>query len=287
MIFQEGKSMSIPISGPLVPAQPHQLAYGVSQLALFPTYTRESYLAAFGVQAPAWDPSRVRKTWFDSTVDTSDPANAAVYKIIALDGTGNWGPRQMLMTATEAAKVNLPGSVTYPAYAVAPAQVTSGGSPVNPNYLSLEADARALLAALGGNGLVQESGNAIFPIVYPASEPRRIWDFVVNGVLMNAGALLLAQNANGVGAPGHWDTSRGDPAWVPDPAPPTGANDMRPPRDMPLRDLLPNEKLQPGLMGVSVVRTDLLQQQNIQEGQFTADDRATLQQIYQILSRLS
>jgi hypothetical protein len=40
-------------------------------------------------------------------------------------------------------------------------------------------------------------------------------------------------------------------------------------------------------MGVSVVRTDLLQQQNIQEGQFTADDRATLQQIYQILSRLS
>ena len=279
--------MGTPVSRPSNPAQPNLLAYGVSQLALFTSYTRASYLAAFGVQAPAWDPARVRKTWFDSTVDTSDPSNVAVYEIIAMDSGGNWGVRQMVIPAAEAAMVNLPGAVTYPPYSVAPTQVTSGGSPVNPNYLSLEPDARALMATLGGTGLVQETGNAVFAIVYPASEPRRIWDFVVGGALVNAGSLLLAQNANGIGAPGHWDLSKGEPVWVPDPAPPTGENDTRPPRDMPVRDLLPNEKLQAGLMGVSVVRTDLLQQQAEQSGQFTADDRATLQQIYQILSRWS
>ena len=279
--------MSTLVSAPVIPAQPNMLAYGISQLQLFRTYTRASFLAEFGAQAPAWDPSRVRKTWFDSTVDTSDPSNVAVYKIIAQDQGGNWGLRQMVMPASEAATVNLPGAVTYPAYTVAPTQVTSGGSPVNPNYLSLDTDARALMAALGGSGLVQETGNAIFPIVYPASEARRIWDFVVNGIVVNAGTLLLAQNANGVGAPGRWDTSKGDPAWVADPAAPTGENDMRPARDVPVRDLLGNEKFQAGLMGVSVVRTDFQQQQAQQNGEFTADDRATLQQIYQILSRLS
>ena len=279
--------MSNPVSQPVRPAQPNLLAYGISQLALFNTYTRESYLSAFGIQAPAWDPSRVRKAWFDSTVDTSDPSNVAVYKIIALDSNGNWGLRQMVMPASEAASVNLPGAVTYPVYAVAPTQVTSGGSAVNPNYLSLEADARALMAALGGTDLQQETGNAIFPILYPATEPRHVWDFSVNGIVVNAGALLLAQNAKGIGAPGHWDLSHGEPVWVPDPAAPTGVNDMRPARDLPVRDLLPNEKLQPGLMGVSVVRTDLQNQQEAGSGQFTSDDRATLQQIYQILSRLS
>jgi len=278
--------MSAPVSKPVSPAQPSSLAYGISQLALFNTYTRDSYLAAFGVQAPAWDPSRVRKTWFDSTVDISDPSNVAVYKIIAPDANGNWAERQMVIPASEAATVNLPGAVTYPPYTVAPTQTTSGGSAVNPNYLSLESDAQALMSALGGTGLLQETGNAVFPIVYPASEPRRIWDFSVNGILVNAGALLLAQNANGVGAPGHWDLSHGEPVWVPDPAPPSGLNDTRPPRDVPVRDLLPNEKLEPGLMGVSVVRTDLQNQQGEQNGEFTADDRATLQQIFQIVSRL-
>jgi hypothetical protein len=279
--------MSTPVSRPVVPAQPNSLAYGTSDLALFTTYTRASYLAAFGQQAPAWDPSRVRKSWFDSTVDTSDPSNVAVYKVISIDSTGNWGVHQMLMPASEAASVNLPGAVTYPPYSVPPTQVTSGGSPINPNYLSLQSDAQALMTALGGTGLLAESGNSVFPIIYPASEPRRIWDFVIDGQLVNAGALLLAQNANGIGAPGHWDLTSGEPVWKADPAPPTGENDARPPRWIPVRDLLPNEKLQAGLMGVSVVRTDLQNQQQMEEGAFTADDRATLQQIYQILSRLS
>ena len=50
--------------------------------------------------------------------------------------------------------------------------------------------------------------------------------------------------------------------------------------------LLPNEEFQAGLMGVSIVRTDLQNQQNQQTGEFTPDDRATLQQIYNIISQL-
>jgi hypothetical protein len=276
--------MSTPISQPAIPAQPLSLAYGIQDLALLKTYSRDSYLAAFGVQAPAWDPSRVRKTWFDSTVDASDPSNVAVYKVIAPDSTGTWAVRQLVMPASEAAAVNLPGLVTYPPYAVAPTQATRGGSSINPNYLSLESDARAMMALFGGANLYDEGNGGMFPIVYPANEPRRAWDFMFKGTAVNVGALLMRLNANGVGAPGTWDASGAEPVWIPAPTPPDGVNDMRPPRPVPVRALLPNEKLQAGLMGVSVVRTDLQQQSDEAAGQFTPDDRATLQQIYRMLS---
>jgi hypothetical protein len=110
---------------------------------------------------------------------------------------------------------------------------------------------------------------------------------VISGLAVNVGALLLAMNAGGVGAPGAWDTTGAQPAWVPAPAAPTDLNDVRPPRPIPVRALLPSEELQTGLMGVSVVRTDLQQQADQQAGQFTPDDRATLQQIYEIVNRLA
>jgi hypothetical protein len=277
--------MSTPVSQPVVPAQPDLLAYGIQALGLFTTYTRATYFTAFGVQAPAWDPSRVTKTWFDSTVDTSSAANVALYNIVSVDSTGTWGLAQMLIPATEAASVNLPGSVTYPQYTIAPTATSSGGALVDAVNLSLEADAQALMTSLGGNSLVAETGNAVFPILYPPDEPRRIWDFDVNGNLCNAGTLLAAMNANGVGAPGDWQNTPTGPVWVSEPAP-TGLDDTRPARPMPVRDLLPNEVFQTGLMGVGIVRTDLAQQQSVQAGQFTPDDRATLQQIYQMVGKL-
>src|SRR5271154_5931030 len=79
-----------PVSQPVIPAQPDLLAYGIQELALFVSYTRDSYLAAFGVQAPAWDPTRVKKTWFDTTVDASNAINVAVYKIVGTDASGNY-----------------------------------------------------------------------------------------------------------------------------------------------------------------------------------------------------
>jgi hypothetical protein len=278
--------MSNPASQPVIPPQPNLIAYGVQDLALFKTYTRDRYRAAFGVEAPLWNPARLRKTWFDSTVDTSSSDNVAVYKIAAQDPIIGWTMKQMVIPAQEAATVNLPGAIVYPAYNVAPTDATRGGSQINPNYLSLESEARALMAIVGGTDLVQDGNTAVFPVVYPADEPRRMWAIIYKGRPVNVGNLLLNINSKGVGAPGKWDSSSSEPVWVPASDPPTGLDDTRPPREMPVRDLLPNEKFQMGLMGVSIIRTDLAQQQAQQDGQFTPDDRATLQQIYQIVSRL-
>jgi hypothetical protein len=277
--------MSTPVSTPVTPAQPNLLAYGIQELGLFTSFTRETYFSSFGIQAPSWDPTRLGKMWFDSTADTSDPTNLSVYQIVGTDQSGNWTIKQMVIASSEAATVNLPGSISYPVYTVAPTAATRGGSFINPDYLSLQSDAEALMNLLGGSGLFDEGASSTFPVLYPTSEPRRLWDFMFNGLVINAGDLLLGQNANGIGYPGHWDMSSGQPLWIPDPPPPTGLEDTRPPRDMPVRSLLPNEKFQVGLMGVSVIRTDLQQQSDQSAGQFTPDDRATLQQIYQILAK--
>ena len=278
--------MSNPVSQPVVPAQPDLVVYGIQALGLFQTYTRSTYFTAFGSEAPAWDPSRVTKTWFDSTVDVSNPANIATYQVIALNPSKQWEVQPLALSAQEAATVNLPGAVLYPAYVVLPTDATRGGSVINPIYLSMEPDAQALMTALGGTGLSDEGATPVFPVVYTPDEPRRLWDFTFKGAAVNAGALLLSCNSNGVGAPGRWDTSGSEPIWVPAPAALTGLDDTRPPRPMPVRGLLPNEEIQVSLMGVGVIRTDLQQQANEQAGQFTADDRATLQEIYSIVSKL-
>ena len=277
--------MNTPVSAPVIPAQPNLLAYGIQELGLFASFTRDSYLAAFGVQAPAWDPTRLRKSWFDSTVDMSDPADVVVYNIVGADQSGNWTIKQMVIQTAEAAAVNLPGSITYPPYTIAPTAATRGGSFINPNYLSHQSDAEALMNQFRASGLFDEGQSSTFPVQYPESEPRRLWDFLFNGLIINVGDLLLSRNTLGIGSPGHWDTSTGQPMWVADPPAPTGLDDTRAPRDMPVRTLLPNEKFQIGLMGVSVIRTDLQQQADQAAGQFTPDDRATLQQIYQILTK--
>jgi hypothetical protein len=183
--------------------------------------------------------------------------------------------------------VNLPGTLSYPAYTVAPTQATRGASGINPLYLSLESDAQALMAELGATSILDEGNTAVFPVVYPPNELRRVWDVVFQGQPLNVGALLSGKYAKGIGAPGHWDTTHGNVVWVADPPAPSGFDDTRPPRPMPVRDLLPNEKFQTGLMGVGIIRTDLQQNQAEASGQFTPDDRATLKQIYQIVSRLS
>ena len=61
---------------------------------------------------------------------------------------------------------------------------------MNPIYLSLESDARALMTELGGNSLQQEDLPS-FPATYPGDEPRRQWYFLVQGQAVNVGALLL------------------------------------------------------------------------------------------------
>jgi hypothetical protein len=276
-----------PVSQPVVPAQPSTEFYSIQSLALFQAYSRDSYLSTFGVQAPAYDPTRVLKGWFDTTVDVTNPSNVAVYRVVAQDQNGNGILQQLVMPAQEAATVNLSGAIQYPPYVVAPTLATRGGSVMNPIYLSLESDAQALMTELGGTNL-QEEDLASFPASYPSDELRRPWDFTIQGQAVNVGALLLMRNAQGVGSPGHWDVSSPQPIWVPDPPAPTGEDDTRPPRAMPVRDLLPNEQLYTGMMGIlGVVRTDLQNAANEASGQFTPDDRATLRTIYLAVSKLS
>jgi hypothetical protein len=277
--------MSNPVSQPAPQAQPNQAYYGVEALSLFNTFTRNSYQTAFGAGAPPYDPSRLIKNWFDSTADLSHPSNVSVYKTLGQDASGNWGLQQMVMPASEAASVNLPGAITYPPYVVASTPATRGGSGINASYLSLLTDAQTLMATMGGSNISDEGASPVFPVIYPANEPRRVWDFIFKNAPLNVGLLLANQNAKGIGAPGHWDTSGSDAVWVPDAPAPTGLDDTRTPRAMPMRDLLPNEMFKAGLMGVGIARTDLQQAVNQANGEFTPDDRATLQKIYQLVSK--
>src|SRR5215831_12044836 len=209
--------MSKPISQPVVPVQPNQQYYGTQELSLFKTFSRDTYLATFGVQAPAYDPSRLIKSWFDSTVDLSDPGNVVVYKILGQDQNGNWTLKQTVMPTVEAATVNLPGTISFPTYVVSPTQATRGNSTINALFLSLDSEAQALMTEIGASSVIDEGNTAVFPVVYPPNEPRRTWDVVFQGQPLNVGMLLNNKYAKGIGAPGHWDTSHGDAVWVPDP----------------------------------------------------------------------
>jgi hypothetical protein len=278
-----------PISQPAALPQPDVQVYGTDALALFQTFTRDRYRALFGVEAPPWDPSRPGKSWFDSTVDLTVPGSLATYKTVDRDASGVWSVVPFSMTAFEAANVNLPGAFVYPPYSITPTTATRGGSAINPLYLSLEGDARSLMAVFSATSLIDEGATVIFPVVYPPEELRRMWAILLPaGHTVNVGALLQMCNAKGVGAPGHWDLASGSPLWVAEPAPPTGFEDTRPARPVPVRELLANEKLQPGVMGfgVEVLRTDLQLAAAKQSGAFTSDDRRLLEEIYRIVGKL-
>jgi hypothetical protein len=278
--------MSVPRSEPIVPAQPTLDSYGFLELSLFRTYTRESIRAAYGVEVPAFDPSRPIKTWFDSTFEDSDPADLVIYKIFAQDSKGQWGARQLVLPAGEAATLNLPGVVRYPPYVVGPTKAARGtNSAIWPETLSLRSEAESMLAELGLSSLelFDEGEGSVFPVNY-GDEPRRQWFFVYKGEVHSIGGLLGAKNAKGIGYPGHWlvgDTIE----WIADPPAPTGLQDTRPPREVPVRDLLPNERITMALMGPVIVRTDRLQAQAEASGQFTASDRQTLKDIQRMLQQ--
>ena len=280
--------MTIPHSEPVIPAQPKQDSYGFSELALFKTYTRETYRTAFGVEAAPYDPARLTKSWFDSTVDTSDPSNVVLYKAIFPDQKGQWGARQVVMPASEAATLNLPGAVRYPPYVIAPTTAARGGnSGIWPVTLSLRSEAEAMLQELGltESKLLDEGEGSVFPVVY-GDEPRRQWVFGYRGVNYGIGGLLASKNAHGVGAPGHWSVAE-EIEWIPDPPAPTGLLDARPPREMPVRDLLPTERIAMTLMGPVIVRSDRQQLLAEASGQFTDGDRQMLKEVQRLVQQLS
>jgi hypothetical protein len=278
-----------PQSIPSNPAQPNQSIYGFGALQTVPTYTRASYLAAFGVQAPNFDATKAPKYWFDSTVNLSSPSNVAVYNVVSVEGILAT-ITQLSLPASQAAAVNIPGLITYPPYVIQPTTATMtglppSGVPFNADVLSNQQDALNLANSFGlSSSAVIDGDPTIGPFVvnYPATETRRQWDILFKGNAVNVGIMIANMNANGVGAPGAWDLSGSQPTWVPAPMPPDGITSGVPAANsqvsVPVRALLPNEKIQTTLMGSVIARTDMSSAAttDTSAGGFTDTDRATL-----------
>lgn len=223
--------------------------YSPDALKLFTYYSYQTYLAAFGV-APPYDPSRLPQFWLDPGASKTG-TGTKTYKSSGLNADGSFGI-PFSLPEEQAATVNIPPpAATYPLYVVAPTDATRAGSTVNPVYLSLESDAQALMAALGGSSL-SASEITGFPTTYPADELRRTYSFVLKGLTLNVGQLLSAENVAGVGAPGHWDASGAVPVWVSTPVAPVV--DTRTPVPMPVRDLHADETVVQIFGGIEIVQ---------------------------------
>ena len=223
-----------------VVAQPDQATYAISNLYTVQTYTsRDAYLAAKGVQAPAYDPSSPIKTWEGS-------GSFTVFDAASPDRVSP------LIVPDAAAGVNLPGAYKYPDLVVAPTSARIVGpfgdiGAGSPDNLCLLADANTLEKELepvfpGVKGTVSELV-PMYHYVYPdLSELRR--QYVVNFGSFTAIAqqLIEIQTKGGVGSPGYWSSDgKGHVNWVVKQqvtTPPAGAVTL----GVPIRALLANEE---------------------------------------------
>lgn len=270
-----------PVSIPTDPAPPKLAAYGAASLQTVKTFTRESYEAAFGVQAPPCNPALREKAWFDSTLAGRDPEDQVTYQIIGQDKAGTPVFRMVAMSVEEASSVNLPGKVHHPAYVVQPTKavvVDPQGvpTPISPDYLSLRDQAFALCQELGvdTHTMHEDSYDGPYKYIWPDNEPRRNHVFG-EGETENAGMLLKLKNAYGVGAPGYWVHDGASHKWVATAEPSTPA--AGPVCPVPVRSLLPTEKLIAGFGGTpEIVNAAALEAKEQAAGGFTEADRALL-----------
>ena len=95
--------MNVPTSVAAALPQPSEAVYSTDTLALFKTYTRDTYLAEFGVQAPAWDPNRSRKAWFDSAaLNAANSAAPRTYSALGQSADSSWGLQPLTISAHDA-----------------------------------------------------------------------------------------------------------------------------------------------------------------------------------------
>lgn len=251
--------MSTPTSVPITPPQPNKPQYNVSELYLFHSYTRTSYLATSGEQSAPYDSKRKSKDWFDSTQTGKD--GTVTYNVIL---NGQTQVTQITMSCTEAATLNLQGPYQYPAFVPPSAQTTAvqglpGTQPtmINAALICEEADAVAISQEFGFPAPVDDSANQWPDPVDWRGETRRPWAITVNGVKYMCSELIVIRNKGGIGAPGTLKLDApGGPKFIPAPEPDWGNLEAMP---SPVRPLLPNEKLILwGVIGSTMVeRTDL------------------------------
>lgn len=224
----------------------------VESLDIFPDYPdRSTYQNVLGTQAPVFDPSvGFIKEWQDPAAAALPPTAVMTYTKLNTD-INNPALVTFTVPAGVAARVNLPGKPAYAKYFIQPTDATGsfmvGFSrqtvAVQPNTLSLKPQADALAALVGATVVDRAIGNTFVTYNFPADEPRREWMLTYkNGLTAFAGDLLAGQWANGIGAPGHWDTTGNVLAWVADPIP-DGTDKAYAKLDIPKRPLNSDEKL--------------------------------------------
>jgi hypothetical protein len=296
-------SLTAPESQPASPAQPNLPDYGFGSLALFQSYTRASYLAAFGIQAPNWDATRAPKAWFDTS--GTSPSTYLAPNLLAASGSSGEQALTVIdattaqprpLTLEEAAAVNIPGLITYPAYAIAPSDAVQEGTGafLNPTYLSTFAQAVQLAIAWGvpatfgipGATIVDMDPGGDQAYVYPATEARRWYGIVYNALPLTVGTELAQMNSQGVGYPGQWNLSApAGPTFEFTAALPDGISSGVAPAGSaipcPVRPLLPTEYFEQVLGGSEILNTNLIQPPSanggtLTVGDFTSADRATL-----------
>ena len=219
----------------------------IRELQIVPTYTRASYRQEIGQEPPPFDASRPIKRWFDPNPKPS-------YFVFS-DGRFE----VFLIADSLARTVNLPGVMQYPAYEVKPTPAvtvsTMGGEtfPVDPSYLSTNAEAVSMAADLGlpASAVSENVLGGPYFIDYRGDD-RRMWMIERSGGKKNVGSLLAQRNRNGVGSPGRWDVSGAEPVWVTE-VRETGEGDDRPETPVPVRPLNADEKLRNTLAGWVIV----------------------------------
>lgn len=263
---------------PVTKPQPSEQTYGVGELYLFKTYTRDSYMNEFGVQPPPFNPNKPAKTWFDKTVTTAtkDYWTVDLNKLEFI---------KLVLSKEDAATVNLPGSYRYDPYVVKPSECVRWipGVPIPPTrfndeILSERSEAEAIAQEVGGTvRLATTDGGSMAGTATKCGEgdTRNIWEVVTSSEMNYAGYMMKAKYANGIGAPGKWEGLN----WIPSQIPTTTSNYMR----VPVRTLLGNEQFRKTPMSTLIERTDL---DPPGATGFLLRDRAKLDEILVILKEL-
>lgn len=230
------------ITTPVIPPQPNTPYYTGSALNILPEYTRISYRAAQGIDAPAGDITKRPKFWADSTVGSAALINVTYPYFDTI--TSPPSVKQMTMSQFEASQFNIPGLPSFPQYVVTETSATSLGAPLNKNSLSTLQQAQQLALSWGLDPTHAVAEN-LGTYSWPDNESRRVYEIMYNGTQYNVGGLLLNMNNFGVGAPGMWVLgAAGGPQWILSPPPNQNFTALAWPD--PIRGLLANEGLANG-----------------------------------------
>jgi len=253
-------------SKPIVPIQPSAGVYGPESLQLFKRFNRDTYLGAFGVQAPPFNVSKPVKRWFDTEVlsvcveNDNDPNVELVqYSVFDRDKI-----KKINMTVNSASEINLPGLVVYPKFVPVPTlakQFINFGSSTIVNSINVlnicsYEEAVVVAATLGLlKESVSESRWETFGEISWNGETRRPWLITFKGSKLQAAFLLQRIYSNGVGAPGKWDMSSVEPVWVSD----LQVSGEQVPVEVPIpvRALASNERIKVTPFAVQIYRTDV------------------------------